>query len=800
MDPTQRAEMATCALRTLSRASRLLGIVPVVAVLLLGASAVVGCSSSSDPAGAESGAGAVASTPVLLTPMSPWPSEREPSVTSIDLPEDAGQWPVIFHGGLETREVDDEAGGQRRRLHIPGAKKVFFVTVPHEFESGTYQKARIYLRTTGFVRVGLMVGRGTAWRTLTPMSESDSLSDGGVIEVDLAAFAPLDRSFTEFMLVFGLLSHNTVIDRIELLSVPLAGLLDDPTTGESHFSVEGDSRRSTALLSGAGLAGSFRAPRADGASLTFQGTVPTVAGQAARVDVKVLNGSDVLTAAEVELSRDAWSSHEVSLEAALEGVDAGAELRVEFTLNSGAAAVIGCTCVAPAVTPWNADHVDTVVLITSDTHRGDFMGYSGEVETPFLDALSARGTRFTDVRSVTSITNPSHSSILTGLTPRDTRVLGNLVLLSERADTLAERFRAQGYRTLASVSAVHLIPSRSGLGQGFDEFSGPSVDLTRDGSESIAKALDMLERHSSEPIFIWLHLFDVHAPYRPHDEMVDLYYEGDPYSEELPPLPPKAQAAWDRRIRDAQYIRAMYRAEVSYLDGLVKGFFAKVPRLEEALVGFTADHGECLGDQGTYWSHSALYPATLEVPLFLLGPGVAAGEVRGERVSNRFLAHTLLELSGVGADEFPGHSILDSKRLRRGAKEPEFFIGPNGMSASIEFQNWYLLLRIDRFGWGRSELPRHAIELYDRDKDPEFANNVAEQNVAIAAQLRARLIAWLSVPPPGGGLAGEAPSAAGAAADIAALGYVANANSTVADALIDPECGCAECVRWRKEQ
>jgi arylsulfatase A-like enzyme len=58
----------------------------------------------------------------------------------------------------------------------------------------------------------------------------------------------------------------------------------------------------------------------------------------------------------------------------------------------------------------------TVLLVTSDTHRGELLGTTagGLVRTPALDALAARGVVFLDAMSTSNATNPSHGGRRTG--------------------------------------------------------------------------------------------------------------------------------------------------------------------------------------------------------------------------------------------------------------------------------------------------------------------------------------------------------------------------------------------------
>src|SRR6185295_5087280 len=110
-----------------------------------------------------------------------------------------------------------------------------------------------------------------------------------------------------------------------------------------------------------------------------------------------------------------------------------------------------------------------LVLITLDTTRADHLGAWGDrdASTPHLDALAARGTRFSRCDTAAPITLPSHATLLTGLFPPRHGVRDNgTFVLTPQVETLAERLAARGYDTAAVVSAV-VLARRQGLDQGF---------------------------------------------------------------------------------------------------------------------------------------------------------------------------------------------------------------------------------------------------------------------------------------------------------------------------------------------
>ncbi len=101
---------------------------------------------------------------------------------------------------------------------------------------------------------------------------------------------------------------------------------------------------------------------------------------------------------------------------------------------------------------------NVLLILNDDMGYSDIGCYGGEVQTPNLDRLAARGLRFTQFYN-TARCCPSRASLLTGLHPHqadvgsmtiDDGVDGYLGNLSRRAATIAEVLRGNGYHTLMS--------------------------------------------------------------------------------------------------------------------------------------------------------------------------------------------------------------------------------------------------------------------------------------------------------------------------------------------------------------
>ncbi len=124
-----------------------------------------------------------------------------------------------------------------------------------------------------------------------------------------------------------------------------------------------------------------------------------------------------------------------------------------------------------------------IVILADDMGFSDIGCYGGEIETPNIDALAAKGLRFTNFYN-TSRCCPTRASLLTGLYPAQAGVgemeknegpkfPGYQGALNDRCITIAEALKPAGYFTAMSGkwhvgSKFHQRPSQ----RGFDRFYG----------------------------------------------------------------------------------------------------------------------------------------------------------------------------------------------------------------------------------------------------------------------------------------------------------------------------------------
>ena len=411
-------------------------------------------------------------------------------------------------------------------------------------------------------------------------------------------------------------------------------------------------------------------------------------------------------------------------------------------------------------TPPPAPHPN-VLLITVDTLRADRVGRG---LTPAIDSIAARGTQFTQARATAPLTLPSHASILTGALPTENGVRLNGVAVPVRA-TLARAFHDAGYRTAAFVGA-YVLDRRFGLSGGFDtsddriprDPSGMAqLEAERRGDIVMSAALEWLGRGGTQAFFVWIHLYDPHAPYDPPQEYL------------------------------AKAGGRAYDGEVAFADaqvGRVVAWLDQSGQRDRTIVALAGDHGEGLGEHGELTHGMLAYDSTLRVPLILVVPPTVidavrdlpatggsylkAGHAVSDPVSLADLAGTLLQLSGLKVPEGIRASGLqrDQGETYSETKYPET-TGWHDLSV-LAFDQWKAIVSSEG-------------ELYDVRADPGELHNLAGERLAIMDGVRRRVGELRSAK-----TADAVAIPADAAERLRALGYVSGTRATAADDAPNP--------------
>ena len=428
------------------------------------------------------------------------------------------------------------------------------------------------------------------------------------------------------------------------------------------------------------------------------------------------------------------------------------------------AMTIGC---APAKPPARLN----ILLVTIDTFRADRVGVG---LTPAIDRLAAAGVRFTQARTAVPLTLPSHVTIHTGLLPPGHGVRENGIGgLADSQQTIARLLKGDGYDTAAFVGAF-VLDHHFGLSQGFDTYDDQiprdpdatdRLEAERPATAVVDRALAWLERRLAPspeppaPFFLWVHLYDPHAPYTPPKEYL---------------VPGRTAYEGEIAYADAQLGRVLDRLRAAGL-------------MDRTVVAVAGDHGEGLGEHGERTHGMLVYDSTLRVPLVIGAPGRAPA-TSDEPVSLVDLAPTLLRAAGVTPlPTMKGVDLLETVRPFGGAQgRPEVLEGrlkpdttdarrpdsdarrpasdtrrSNSGSVRLQADRGASGVRLqpDRDLYAETEYPRvagwspvqaltdgrwmtirssTATEVYDLRVDPREEHDVMASQAAVAAAMSAR--------------------------------------------------------------
>jgi choline-sulfatase len=400
---------------------------------------------------------------------------------------------------------------------------------------------------------------------------------------------------------------------------------------------------------------------------------------------------------------------------------------------------------APAPRPLN------VLLITIDTFRADRLGTG---VAPGLDRLAAASVQFTAARATVPLTLPSHATIHTGLLPPAHGIRENgLDALSDRHSTIATLLKRAGYETAAFVGAF-VLDRRFGLAQGFDSYDDriprdpratDRLEAERPASDVIDAALNWLAERTPDsahptpstrhpapgtehpapstqhpapgaehpapstqhpaPFFVWIHLYDPHAPYTPPAEF-------------------RARA------------RSAYDGEIAYVDAQVTRvveWMRAHALIDRTLIVVAGDHGEGLGDHGERTHGMLLYDSTLRVPLIVAAPGRQSAR-RDDPVTLADVAPTILRAVGVAPpSEMNGRDLLAEVRLKADAT----YDGATDLYAETEYPRvagWAPLQALTDGRW-KTIRAAAATEVYDLKNDPAETRDRAGTEQAVAAAM-----------------------------------------------------------------
>jgi N-acetylglucosamine-6-sulfatase len=454
-------------------------------------------------------------------------------------------------------------------------------------------------------------------------------------------------------------------------------------------------------------------------------------------------------------------------------------------LGSAALAGLAPGCASPATEPPAAARPRNVIIILSDDHRHDFLGFLESappfLETPHLDRMARRGAHLRNAFVTTALCSPSRASILTGQYAHRHRVVDNTSPIPPGTVFFPQRLQSAGYRT-ALIGKWHMGEETDVPQPGFNRwvsFKGQGTyedpQLNFDGRRQTvrgyttdiltAEALRFLENHRAsspeKPYFLILSHKAVHAEFHPAPRHRGRYASaripypatmadsGENYRDK-PRWVREQRGSWhgvDFMYHGAIEFDAFYRAYAEALlaldesVGRVLDWVDRSGQAGSTLVLYLGDNGFLLGEHGLIDKRNA-YEESMRIPMLAYAPGlVAPGSEPAELVRNIDIAPTVLELAGVprpaGMDGQSFAPLLRGQRQERAAE----LLYEYYWEHAFPHTPTVLALRDARFKYIFYQGVWDTDELYDLAADPREQRNLiaTPEHAARAAAMKRRM-------------------------------------------------------------
>ncbi len=412
-----------------------------------------------------------------------------------------------------------------------------------------------------------------------------------------------------------------------------------------------------------------------------------------------------------------------------------------------------------------ADKPNIVFLLADDLGWSDVGFHGSEIKTPNIDRLAAGGAKL-EAFYVQPVCSPTRAALMTGRYPMRHGLQVGVVRpwaqyglpLEER--TLAQALSEAGYFT-AICGKWHLghfqrayLPTSRGFAHQYGHYNGALDYFThiRDGgfdwhrNDQVNRdegytttllgdeAVRLIENHdTARPLFLYVPFNAPHSPLQAPQEYLDRY----------------------SGITDNK--RRTYAAMVSCVDdqvGRIAAALEKQGLARNTLIAFSSDNGGPLNLGATNGPLRAgkgtLYEGGVRVSAFANFPDkIKPGTVVAQPLHMVDWYPTLLKLASAGWDQ---KLPLDGKdawpTIAEGKPSPheEILLNIAPSNGAIRAGNWKLV-----WGGNRGDDPdgkakgkkakaaAASVELFDLARDPNEKTNLADQQPAEVAELRARL-------------------------------------------------------------
>lgn len=391
-----------------------------------------------------------------------------------------------------------------------------------------------------------------------------------------------------------------------------------------------------------------------------------------------------------------------------------------------------------------------VILMTIDACRKDLFGWYGNESglTPFMDSLEGKSIKFTNAQAIGPYTQASFPGILSSSYYLD---FGFQEKCPRERVLVSEVIKKAGVITVGMNSNPYL-SDYFGWNRGWDLFVDfmdqkvtPKFPFIR-GDRINRKAKVWLKSYkmskSDKPFFLWIHYMDMHEPYIPKRENIELVDSSVGLRSEDEMFDLFKNVLLKRDVSDTDKVallKNLYLAKIKEIDKHVEQFFNILDDLDflkNSTIIITTDHGDEFNDHGSLSHDSTMYSELIDEPLLIYDADREKPITSDTLVSNLDIPPTITHLlNAEPSEKWQGHSLLPlGDYSGSGCYGEAIEKKGHGESKEKKEVHYYregefkIIYRQSGDIW----------EMYDLGKDPKELNNIVDAS-PVSAEMKKKI-------------------------------------------------------------
>lgn len=426
-----------------------------------------------------------------------------------------------------------------------------------------------------------------------------------------------------------------------------------------------------------------------------------------------------------------------------------------------------------------------IIYFDIDCLRPDHLGCYGygRPTSPTIDGIAAEGIRFSNYYCASSPCLPSRTCLMSGRFGIRNGVISNHGAGAQfHIDTKAyggpkkeneafpRQLKANGFDPICFSNFADRHNAMWFM-RGWSEFHTPNLKGGAETAEEVnQKVLPWLKTNATrENYYLHINYWDTHRVYKMDASWADRF-EGHPVSQQWPdeetiathqgvtgrftaqrqfkdnkswaPLMPGAV----NNRKDFEKMITAYDASIAHVDHHIRQVLDELDRqgvLDDAVIIFSADHGDAFGEHGIYSDHVCVDECIHRIPLIIRWPN----RTKPNTNSNAFMYNVDYAPTICDMLDMPIPEDWDGKSYRanvegKAGEDRDFLVWDSGLYAvqrAVRTKTHLYIKTYDAEQYNN----RQPEELYDMADDPYQSTNIAGEHPDILADCRQKMEAWV---------------------------------------------------------